>query len=149
MTTSDTLRYFSLLKTKYPPVSYQKLLLMKLRNSNEVLREVRVLELPAPSCLNPISLKSRRYLYGSSNLLPLSSAHYININESTLYPLSSSCSTWIKYHKFSSCTSCTWIKLHKFSISEKLIIPLQRSGNLRDSSSIFRQISKTPYHREM
>jgi len=41
-------------KSKYPPISYQRALLMKLRNSNEELWEVWVLELPVPSSLRPI-----------------------------------------------------------------------------------------------
>ena len=41
-------------KSKYPPISYQRALLMKSRNSNEVMWEMRVLELPVPSILRPI-----------------------------------------------------------------------------------------------
>ena len=52
--TSDTLKPFFFIKNKIPPISYQRVLLMKLRNSNEMLREARVLELPVPSSLRPI-----------------------------------------------------------------------------------------------
>ena len=53
LTTSDTLEHL-FRKIKYPPISYQRVLLIKFCNSNEVLWEVRVLELPVLSSLRPI-----------------------------------------------------------------------------------------------